>query len=73
MISEKKEIKIDYEDQVSDITEKNSYLQFIEYHNGSYLFRFYGSDLGTEDALLLGNEDLSSWIRISYSDFEKAK
>ena len=38
----------------------------------NHLFRFHGYNAGTEDAYLLGNEDLSKRIRIGYSDFEKA-
>lgn len=72
MISEGKEITIAYEDLVSDIAGENSFLQFLDFHNGSYVFRFNGLNLGTEDAFLLANKDLSSWIRIGYPDFEKA-
>ena len=71
MISGDRDIEINYQDQVSDISGENSYIQVIGYHNGTYLIRFHGSNLGTEDALLLGNEDLSSWIRVGYSDIKK--
>lgn len=71
-ISAGKEIEIDYKDVVSDISGENSYLQLLDYNDGVYLFRFYGYNVGTQDAFLLGNEDLSKWTRVGYSDFEKA-